>query len=97
MPPLTELFNEEKPRLSCFAVASDLVGRAGLEPLISSVSGNDIGRSCFRILTLSCDVWSADVRGCTPPSKAVVTRLVTHIGLTAPEAVGRLPRCLRRR
>ena len=37
-------------------------------------------RSCFRILTLSCDVWSADVHGRTPPSKAVLTRLVTHIG-----------------
>ena len=47
--------------------------------MTSSVSGNDIGRSCFRILMMSCDLWSADVHGRTAPSKVVVTRVVTHI------------------
>ena len=45
---------------------------------IASVSGNVIGRSCFRILLMSCDAWSADVHRRTPPSRAVVTQLVTR-------------------
>ncbi len=51
----------------------------------SSVSGNAIGRSCFRILAVSCGVWSADVHGSMPPSRTVVTQLVTRsrdLGLT---------------
>jgi hypothetical protein len=48
------------------------------EPAISSVSGNAIGRFCFRILTLNCDVRSADVDGRTSLSRAVVTQLVTR-------------------
>jgi hypothetical protein len=72
----------------------------------SSVSGNVVGCSCFRIMALSCGVLSADVHGRMPLVRAVVTRLVTHIGTgpsrqigvkarlmawpTAPEAVGRL-------
>jgi hypothetical protein len=34
-------------------------------PATSSVSGNAIDRSCFRILNLNCDVRFADVRGRT--------------------------------
>jgi hypothetical protein len=48
--------------------------------MTSSVSGNVIECSCFRILAVSCGVWSADVHGRMPQSRAVVTRLVTHIG-----------------
>ncbi len=47
---------------------------------IASVSGNFVGCSCFRILALSCGVWSVDVHGRISPSRAVVTRLVTHAG-----------------
>jgi hypothetical protein len=77
----------------------------GLLPVIVSVSGNVVGCSCFRILLMSCGVWSSDVHGRIPPWSAVVTRLVTHLGkssqqpnhrqavltvwLTPPEAVGR--------
>jgi hypothetical protein len=60
--------------------------------VITSVSGNAIGRSCFRILTVNCDTWSADVHRRMPLSRAVVTQLVTRLGLDelaelkAPEA-----------
>ena len=40
---------------------------------------NVVRRVCFRILFLSCVVWSADVHGRMPLSRAVVTRLVTHL------------------
>ena len=52
----------------------------GFEPVTSSVSGNGIDRSCFRILLMSCGVWSADVHGRMSLSRTVVTRLVTHLG-----------------
>ena len=56
----------------------DLVGRTGFEPVTSSVSGNVVGCSCFRILLMRCGKWSADVHGRMPPPRAVVTRLVTR-------------------
>ena len=31
--------------------------------MISSVSGNVVGCTCFRILFMNCGVWSADVHG----------------------------------
>ena len=34
------------------------------------VSGNGVGRSCFRILSMSCEVWSADVHRRMPSSRA---------------------------
>jgi hypothetical protein len=46
---------------------------------IASVSGNDIGRSCFRIFILSCYMWSRVVRWCSPASAAIVTQLVTRL------------------
>ena len=44
-------------------------------------SGNVVRRACFRILFLSCDVWSADVHGTMSLSRAIVTRSVTHLDL----------------
>jgi hypothetical protein len=53
----------------------------------SSVSGNDIGRFCFRILGMSCDVLSANVHGSMSLLRPVViqllTRSSTHHELTA--------------
>jgi hypothetical protein len=87
-------------------ISKNTVSRTGFEPVTSSVSGNVAGCSCFRIMTVSCGALSADVHGRMPLLRAVVTRLVTHIGTgpscqigvkarltawpTAPEAVGRL-------
>jgi hypothetical protein len=45
---------------------------------IGSVSGNFVGRACFRILTMTCGEWSARVRWCLPTSAAIVTQLVTR-------------------
>src|SRR6266516_3654514 len=45
---------------------------------IASVSGDLVSRACFRILFLSCDVWSGDVHGRMSLSRAVVTQLVTR-------------------
>jgi hypothetical protein len=42
-------------------------------------SGNVIYRLCFRIMMLNCDIWSADVRDCMSPSRAIVTHLVTQV------------------
>jgi len=83
-----------------------LEGYVDFEPRTSSVSGNVVGCSCFRILLMTCCVWSADVHGRMPPA-AVVTQLVTRTGTqassritvktcltvwpTAQEAVGSLP------
>jgi hypothetical protein len=47
------------------------------------VSGIAIYRSCFRIFTLSCCAWSALVRWCPSLSDAIVTHLVTRLGLVA--------------
>ncbi len=58
-----------------------LVGVRGLEPRTSSSSGNAIGRSYFRILGVNCGEWSADVHGRMSLSRAVVTQLVTRLGL----------------
>ena len=55
-----------------------LVGRTGFEPVTSSVSGNAIYHSCFRIFILSCDVSSACVHGRLSRSAAIVTQLVTQ-------------------
>jgi hypothetical protein len=54
-------------------------------------SGNDICGSCFRILFLSWDIWSVDVHKRMPLSRAVVTRLVTHLGLKS--SVAQLGAC----
>jgi hypothetical protein len=62
-------------------ISKNRVGRTGFEPVTSSVPGKVIRRACFRILLLSCDVWSADVHECMLLSRAVVTRLVTHADL----------------
>jgi hypothetical protein len=51
----------------------------GALQMTSSVSGNVVGCSCFRILVVSCSAWSADVHGRMPPSRAVVTQLVTRL------------------
>ena len=56
----------------------DLVGGTGFEPVTSSVSGNDVGRSCFRILFLKYDVSSASVHRCLSLPAAIVTQLVTR-------------------
>ena len=45
-----------------------------------SLSGNDIGRSCFRISAMTCREWSACVRWRLSPSAAIVTQLVTALG-----------------
>ena len=42
--------------LALVVMAFYLEGRTGLEPVTSSVSGNVFGRSCFRILPMSCGV-----------------------------------------
>ena len=47
--------------------------------MTSSVSGNFVDRACFRILILSCGVWSAKVHWRMSLSRVVVTQLVTHI------------------
>jgi hypothetical protein len=60
-----------------------LVDRTGFEPVSSSVSGNSIYLPCFRIMFLNCDVSSANVHGPLPPSRVVVTQLVTRLGLDA--------------
>src|SRR5215469_8762389 len=44
----------------------------------SSLSGNALGRSCFRILSLNCAVWSADVHGRRLRWRVVDTQLVTR-------------------
>ena len=59
------------------------VGRTRFELVTSSVSGNVVGRSCFRILGLSCGVWSADVHGRMSLSRAVVTYLVTRLRMVS--------------
>ena len=46
--------------------------------MTSSVSGNDVDCSCFRIFTLSCCAWSVLVRWRPPPWAAIVTQLVTQ-------------------
>jgi hypothetical protein len=51
----------------------------GFEPVTSSVSGNAIYGSCFRIFKVSCSVRSVLVRWCPSLSAAVVTQLVTHL------------------
>jgi hypothetical protein len=61
-------------------VSSRLKRQARLDTT-SSLSGNIAGCSSFRILLTSCGVWSADVHRRGPPSRAVVTRLVTRRGL----------------
>lgn len=66
---------------SVYAPVIRAVGWSIARRVTSSVSGNVVGCSCFRILFMSCDVWSAHVHGRMPPSRAVVTRLVTHAGL----------------
>ena len=58
--------------------------------MTSSVSGNAIYCSCFRIFTLSCCVWSALVRWCPSLSAVIVTQLGTqlsigHGGLWSPQ------------
>jgi hypothetical protein len=47
--------------------------------VIASVSGNDVGRSCFRIIVLNCCPWSTLVRWCPSPLVGIVTQLVTHL------------------
>jgi hypothetical protein len=54
------------------------VGRTGFEPVTSSVSGNVLRRSCFRISVLSCCEWSTRVRWRPSLSAAIVTQLVTR-------------------
>jgi hypothetical protein len=60
--------------------------------VIASALGNAVWCSCFRIVLMSCGVWSADVHGRLSPSRVVVTQLVTRLGLDelaehmAPEA-----------
>jgi hypothetical protein len=44
----------------------------------SSAPGNIVRRSCFRILLMSCAVWSTGVHRCTLLPRAVVTHLVTQ-------------------
>lgn len=51
--------------------------------MTSSVSGNAIYRSCFRILALSCYARSTLVRWCPSLSAAIVTQLVTRLRLAA--------------
>ena len=46
--------------------------------MTSSVSEKLVNRSCFRILSLNCDVSSADVHGRLSWSAAIVTHLVTQ-------------------
>jgi hypothetical protein len=63
------------------------------------MSGNAIGRSCSRILAVNCGEWSADVHERLPLSWAVVTQLVTRLGLyeltehTALEAANHFTLC----
>ena len=57
------------------------------ESVTPSVSGNDIGRSCFRILDLSCGELSTDVHERMSMSRAVVTQLVTP-DIAAPVSPG---------
>jgi hypothetical protein len=47
-------------------------------PVTSSVSGNDVYCTRFRIFTLSCCAWSVLVRWRPSPSAVVVTQLVTQ-------------------
>src|SRR5271169_30010 len=67
------------------AWAARLIGAQGLrelEPRISSVPWNVVECSCFRILIVSCGVWSANVHGRTPLWRAVVTRrCIVQLGL----------------
>ena len=58
--------------------------------MTSSVSGNDVYRSCFRIFVLSCWAWSVLVRWCPSPSAAVVTQLVTQAAFFSGESPGGL-------
>ena len=55
-----------------------LVGRNGFEPVTSSVSGNGIDRSCFRIVMMRCGKCSAHVRRGPLLSAVIVTHLVTQ-------------------
>ncbi len=58
----------------CYGQSGSSVARP-----ITSVSGNDVNCSCFRIFTLICCAWSALVRWRPSPWAAVVTdQLVTH-------------------
>ena len=54
------------------------------DSVTSSVSGNAVFRPGFRILVMSCDVWSADVHRRTSLWGAVVTQLVTQPTLPRP-------------
>ncbi len=62
----------------------------GSGPVISSVSGNDVYCSCFRIFTLSCCAWSVLVRWRPSPWPAVVTQLVTQAALFSGQLPGGL-------
>ncbi len=75
-----------KARSRCSISLSYLVGRTGFEPVTSSVSGNAIYRSRFRIFILKCCARSMHVRWRPSMSAAIVTQLVTwpsigHSGL----------------
>jgi hypothetical protein len=56
----------------------NVVGGTRFELVASSVSGNSNGRSCFRVIAVTCCEWSTGV--CWRPrlSGAIVTQLVTH-------------------
>jgi hypothetical protein len=55
-----------------------MVGRTGFEPVTSSVSGNAIYRSRFRIFALRYKTPSMLVRWCQSLQPAIVTQLVTQ-------------------
>ena len=42
------------------------------------MSGNDIGRICFRFFAVNCCLWFTLVRWCPLLSAAIVTQLVTR-------------------
>lgn len=63
----------DQPVMPSNVLTSDYPG-----PVTSSVSGNVVECSCFRILAVNWNAWSADVHGRMPLSMAVVTQLVTR-------------------
>jgi hypothetical protein len=70
-----------------FVVVLVLANVSGFRPVLargwhgqtSSLSGKFCKRSCFRIFTVSCRMWSAFVRWHPSPSAAIVTQLVTRL------------------
>jgi hypothetical protein len=58
------------------------------------VSENIVGRSCFRHSAHELRHISADVHGRMPPSRVIVTHLVTHGGSQASRTYAKLARIL---